>query len=148
MTITLADVTPIGLCISTQDLFDAKRFQSNFCDNIILRAKDPMMSPKLTALKRDLASVMTEKKFLDGHKTAIISNIDKILGIATSRFSKDESKMVEQLVMNGKGMIKRIIRANNFEDILAMEGEFKSKITLPVYELFIKSLKRSRINVI
>jgi len=56
--------------------------------------------------------------------------------------------MVERLVINGKDMIKKILRANNFEDILAMEGEFKSKITLPVYELFIKSLKRSKINVI
>jgi hypothetical protein len=85
---------------------------------------------------------------LAGYKAIITSNIDKILGIATSRYSKNEPKMVEQLIMNGKDMIKRILRANNFEDILAMEAEFKSKITLPVYELFIKSLKKSKIDVI
>lgn len=148
MALTLNDIKPIGLCITTQELFDTKRFLYNYCDGLILRSKDANLVNDLTTFKRELNSLRTQIKYLSGYKAIITSNIDKILGIATSRYSKDEPRMVEQLVMNGKNMIKKILAANNFEDILAMEGEFKSKITLPVYELFIKSLKRSKINVI
>jgi len=146
--LTLNDIKPIGLCITTQELFDTKRFLYNYCDGLILRSKDTNLVNDLTAFKRELNSLRTQIKYLAGFKAIVTSNIDKILGIATSRYSKDEPNMVERLVINGKDMIKKILRANNFEDILAMEGEFKSKITLPVYELFIKSLKRSKINVI
>jgi len=148
MALTLNDIKPIGLCITTQELFDTKRFLYNYCDGLILRSKDVNLVNDLTTFKRELNSMRTQIKYLSGYKAIITSNIDKILGIATSRYSKDELRMVEQLVMNGKNMIKKILAANNFEGILAMEGEFKSKITLPVYELFIKSLKRSKINVI
>ncbi len=148
MALTLNDIKPIGLCITTQELFDTKRFLYNYCDGLILRSKDANLVNNLTTFKRELNSMRTQIKYLSGYKAIITSNIDKILGIATSRYSKDEPRAVEQLVMNGKNMIKKILSANNFEDILAMEGEFKSKITLPVYELFIKSLKRSKINVI
>jgi len=146
--LTLNDIKPIGLCITTQELFDTKRFLYNYCDGLILRSKDTNLVNDLTAFKRELNSMRTQIKYLAGFKAIVTSNIDKILGIATSRYSRDEPKMVERLVMNGKSMIKKILMANNFEDILAMEGEFKSKITLPVYELFIKSLKRSKIDVI
>ena len=148
MALTLNDIKPIGLCITTQELFDTKRFLYNYCDSLILRGKDANLVNDLTAFKRELNSIRTQIKYLAGFKAIVTSNIDKILGIATSRYSEDEPKMVERLVMNGKSMIKKILMANNFEDILAMEGEFKSKITLPVYELFIKNLKRSKINVI
>jgi len=148
MVLTLNDIKPIGLCITTQELFDTKRFLYNYCDGLILRSKDVNLVNDLTAFKRELNSLRTQIKYLAGYKAIITSNIDKILGIASSRYSKNEPKMVEQLVMNGKDMIKKILRANNFEDVLVMEGEFKSRITLPVYELFIKSLKKSKINVI
>jgi len=148
MALTLNDIKPIGLCITTQELFDTKRFLYNYCDGLILRSKDTNLVNDLTVFKRDLNSLRTQIKYLAGYKAVITSNIEKILGIATSRYSKDEPKMVEQLTVNGKDMIKKILRANNFEDILAMENEFKSKITLPVYELFIKSLKSSKIDVI
>lgn len=144
MSITLADVTPIGLCISTQDLFDAKRFQSNFCDNLLLRARDQNMSPKLTALKRDLSSVMTEKKFLDGHKTAIISNIDKILGLVSSRYNQVDLRLAESVISNGKQLIEKVLAAESFESVSRLESQFKTKITLPVYELFMGSMKKSK----
>jgi hypothetical protein len=148
MALTLNDIKPIGLCITTQELFDTKRFLYNYCDGLIIRSKDDQLVNELTVFKRDLNTFRTQLKFLNGYKAIITSNIDKILGIATSRYSKDEPKMVEQLVMNGKDIIKKTLRTNSFEDILAMENEFKSKVTLPVYELFIKSLKKSDINVI
>ena len=148
MALTLNDIKPIGLCITTQELFDTKRFLYNYCDGLILRSKDANLVNDLTAFKRELNAFRTQPKYLAGYKAILTSNIDKILGIATSRYSKDEPKMVEQLVMNAKNMIKKILQANNFENILAMENEFKTKITLPVYELFIKNLKRSKINVI
>jgi len=148
MALTLNDIKPIGLCITTQELFDTKRFLHNYCDGLILRGKDTSLTNDLTAFKRDLNSFRAQLKFLNGYKAIITSNIDKILGIATSRYSKDEPRMVERLVMNGKDIIRKTLKTNNFEEILAMESEFKSKVTLPMYELFIKSLKRSSINVI
>jgi hypothetical protein len=50
--------------------------------------------------------------------------------------------------MNSKDLIKKILETNNFEEILDLEVEFKSKIVLPIYELFINDLKRSKINII
>jgi hypothetical protein len=148
MALTLNDIKPIGLCITTQELFDTKRFLYNYCDGLIIRSKDTNLVNDLTLFKKDLNSFRTQLKFLNGYKAIITNNIDKILGIATSRFSKDEPRMVEQLVMNAKDLIKKTLAANNFEEILAMENEFKTKVTLPIYELFIKSLKKSDINVI
>jgi hypothetical protein len=148
MALTLNDIKPIGLCITTQELFDTKRFLYNYCDGLIIRSKDDQLVNELTVFKRDLNTFRTQLKFLNGYKAIITNNIDKILGIATSRYSKDEPRMVEQLTMNGKDIIKKTLKANSFEEILAMENEFKTKVTLPLYELFIKSLKKSNINVI
>lgn len=144
MTLTLSDITPIGLCIATQDLFDAKRFQQNFCDNLLLRARDKNLEPKLTMLKRELNSTSTEKKFLEGHKTAIINNIDKILSLVSSRYSQINFRVVETIVSDGKQLINEVLRADSFEKIAELEPLFKSKITLPVYELFIQYLKKTK----
>lgn len=148
MPLTLADVTPIGLCIATQDLFDAKRFQSNFCDNLILRARDQRLEPKLTSLKRDLNSIITEKKFLDGHKTAIINNIDKIIGLVSSRYLQVDIRLAESVISSGKELIEKIMFADNFEQIDRLESSFKTKITLPVYELFMGYMKRSKVSIV
>jgi len=144
MVLTLHDVTPIGLCIATQDLFDAKRFQSNFCDNLLLRAKDAKLGFRLTNLKRELNSITTQKKFLDGHKTAIISNIDKILGLVSSRYTQTDLRSTERIITDGKELIDKVIFANSFEEIATLEPVFKSKITLPVYEMFADSVKKSK----
>jgi hypothetical protein len=60
--------------------------------------------------------------------------------LVSSRYSK--------ILMSSKDLIKKILETNNFEEILDLEVEFKSKIVLPIYELFINDLKRSKINVI
>ncbi len=148
MVLTIHDVTPMGLCIATQDLFDTKRFQANFCDNLLLRVKDAKLGSKLTNLKRELNSIMTQNKFLDGHKTAIISNIDKILGLVSSRYVQIDLKLAEKIIEDGKELIDKLVLSNSFEDIAALESVFKSKITLPVYELFTTSMKRSNIKMV
>jgi hypothetical protein len=148
MVLTIHDVTPMGLCIATQDLFDAKRFQANFCDNLLLRSKDAKLGFKLTNLKRELNSIITQKKFLDGHKTAIISNIDKILGLVASRYAETDLKVAEKIVEDGKELIDKVMFSNSFEDIAALDPVFKTKITLPVYGLFTSSMKRSNIKMV
>jgi len=148
MPLTLADITPVALCVATQDLFDAKRFQSNFCDNILLRTKDEYLEPSLIRIKRDLNSSITEKKFLEGHKTAIISNIDKIIGLVSSRYARVDLKSTGSVVAEAKELIERIMLANSFEDVAKLEPVFRSKITLPVYSMFIEYLKMSKIQVI
>lgn len=148
MVLTLSEITPIGLCIATQDLFDAKRFQANFCDNLLLRLRDAKIGPKLTVLKRELNSTMTEGKFLDGHKAAIISNIDKILGLVSSRYAQNNFKSVEKVTEDGKELINKTMFSNSFEKIAALEPVFKTKITLPVYELFADSMKKSNVRMI
>lgn len=146
MSLTLADVTPIGLCVTTQALFDAKRFQTNFCDNLLLRTEDKVIRPKLVSLKKDLYAI--EKKFLDGHKTVIISNIDRIIGLVSSRYLKVDLRLTESVVSNGKELIVKVLACETFEEIARLESEFKKRITLAVYELFIGYMKRSKVSII
>jgi len=148
MSLTLNDVTPVGLCIATQDLFDAKRFQTNFCDNIILRFKDSNLVPKLINVKRQLNASEMEKKFVEGHKTAIVSNIDKIISLVLSRYAQSDLRLVEDIVSNGKELIDKVLMTSSFGQISMLEPVFKMKITLPVYELFISSMKKSNISMV
>ncbi len=142
--LTLNDITPVGLCIVTQDMFDARRFRANFCDNLLLRARDKKLGPSLTSIKMELNSVAAERKFLDGHKIDIINNIDKILASVSSRYSMVDLKAVEGVVTNGKELIEKVLAANSFNSIAVLEPEFRSKITLPVYGLFTEYMKKSR----
>lgn len=144
MIVTLAEITPIGICIATQELFDAKRFQANFCDNILLRNKDESVEDILISIKRELNSSSTLKKFLDGYKVVIISNIDKIIGFVVSRFAKTELKLAEGVVAEAKSLIDKITLANSFDDIARLEPIFRSKITFPVYEMFSKDIKNRK----
>ncbi|MEM5882805.1 MAG: hypothetical protein QXQ77_01015 [Candidatus Aenigmatarchaeota archaeon] len=143
MPITLADITPVALCISTQELFDAKRFQLNFCDNLLLRARDEILEPTLTKIKRELNTKGLEKKFLEGYKAVIISNIDKIVGLVASRYSKIDLKLSQSVITEGKDLIEKVSSAESFEEIAKLEPIFKSKITLPVYEMFLSYLKQT-----
>jgi len=147
MTLTMHDTKPIGLCISTQELFDTKRYLLNFCDGLLLRGNDPTLKTKLTIVKRELNAFRTQQKFLDGHKAVIVSNIDKIIGLV-DRYSKANPNEVEEVKNNGKNLIQKVLGAQAFDDILKLEGEFKGKITLPIYQLFIYDLKRSNIKMI
>ena len=148
MTLTLHDIKPIGLCITTEDLFDTKKFLHSFCDSFILRGKDIALKNDLTSMKREMNAFMSRNKFLDGYKAIITSNIEKILCLVSSRYDKVEPKSVERITMNGKDLMKKILKINSFEEILGLEAEFKTKITLPTYELFLRGLKRSRVDII
>jgi hypothetical protein len=68
--------------------------------------------------------------------------------LVASRYAKVEPNRVERIIMDGKSLIKKIINTKSFEEIPVLEAEFKSKITLPIYELFIGELKKSNITVI
>jgi len=148
MALTMHDIKPIGLCITTEELFDTKRFILNYCDGLILRGNDTNLANELTKIKRELNAFRTQIKFLEGYKAIITCNIDKILGLVASRYVKSEPRAVERIIMDGKTLIKKIINTKGFEEIPVLEAEFKSKITLPIYELFIRDLKKSNITVI
>jgi hypothetical protein len=137
--ITFQEIEPIGLCIATQHLLD-KRFRSNFGDTVILRDKDATLEPSLTKIKRELNSGMSDRKYLEGHKMAIVNNIDKILALA-GRYSTTSLNETDAIVTSGKAIMKKVLFSESFDELGSMEGEFKSKITLPVYELFMKKCK-------
>lgn len=142
MSVTISDIMPVSLCLATEELFDARRFRSNFGDNIIMRSKDPKLSPRLTKVKREFNSMMTEQNFLQGYKAAILGNMDKILSLV-ARYANIDLHGVEAVVSNGKSIMEKVIFAEDFEQIKQLEPEFKSKVMLPVYSLFMKSMKRS-----
>lgn len=144
MPITLNDMTPVSLCIATQELFDGKRYRQNFCDNILLRANDKSLEQHIVPLKRELNAMNTQPKFLHGHKAAIISNIDKILSLASARYAKVNYKAVESIVAEGRALIKKVIFSENFQQLDSLESVFKSKVSLPVYSLFMESMKSAR----
>lgn len=148
MSITMHEVVPIGLCLATQDMIDTKRFQQNFADNIVLRAMDRSLTSQLTPIKRELNSSSSQNKYLNGHKTAIVSNIDKIIAIVASRYSEMDLNLVDSIIYNGKLIIGRVLNADSFDKIGQLDPLFRSKITLPVYDLFTRHLKKSRISMI
>ena len=147
MVLTMQDTRPIGLCLATQDLFDTKRYLLNFCDGLLLRGDDAALKTKLTIVKRELNAFRTQQKFLEGHKLVIVSNIDKIIGLV-DRYSKANPNEVYEVKKNGKDLIQKVLVVQGFDGILKLENEFKSKITLPIYQLFIYDLKRSNIKMI
>ncbi len=148
MVLTLNEIRSIGLCVTTQELFDTKRFLYNYCDSLILRGKDDQLKNNLIGVKREMNALTTQRKFLDGYKAIITNNIDKILSLVSSRYEKIEPNDVRKIGMNGRDLIKKTLKSNSFEEILSLEGEFKSKITLPTYELFLNELKRSNVKII
>jgi len=141
------DTKPIGLCVATQELFDTKRYLLNFCDGLLLRGNDLALKTKLTAVKRELNAYRTQQKFLEGHKTVIVSNIDKIIGLV-DRYSTANPNEVEEVKRSGREIMQKVLNMGTFDEILKLEDQFKSKITLPVYQLFINDLKRSQIKMI
>lgn len=148
MAITMHDIRPIGFCVSTLDLFDTKKFLQSYCDGLVLRGDDPRLANRLTQFKRDLNSVMSQQKYLDGYKAIIANNIDKIMALVEARYAKTFSSDVESVRVNGKKLIDRILEARSFDAIGDMEDEFKSKMVLPTYRLFVDDLKKSKIQFI
>jgi len=139
--LTMHDILPISLCLATQDLLDTKKFQSSFSDNLILRLKDEELSEDLLMIKRDLNSFLSEERFLDGYKAVIISYIDKIIGLVNSRYIKVDMKLASEVIESAREIIGKVIKAKNFQEISTLESVFKSKVTLPVYHLFLESIK-------
>jgi hypothetical protein len=137
--ITMQELEPLALCMATQQLFD-RRFRSNFADNLLLRDRDIKLGPSLVKIKRELNSTISESKYLEGHKTTIINNIDRILALVT-RYAGVNLRTVESIVRGGKDIIKKVMAAESFDEIGQMESMFKSQITLPVYELFTEKSK-------
>lgn len=140
--ITMQEIEPVAICLATQHLFD-RRFRSNFADNLLLRDRDAMLEPSLVKIKRELNSMRTEAKYLEGHKMDIISSMDRILALVT-RYVGVNLRTVETIVKNGKDIIIKVMAAESFDEIGNMEAMFKSQITLPVYGLFVEKSKRSR----
>jgi len=141
MALTIHDLTPISLCIATQELFDAKRYKLNFCDYLLLRARDQKLEPRITDMKRDLNSILSSERFLDGHKAAIISNIDKIISLVASRYLRVDLKVTQEVVANAKELLAKVMYASSFEEIGTLEPDFRRKVTLPVYQLFAREMK-------
>lgn len=147
MVLSMQDTKPVGLCMATQELFDTKRYLLNFCDGFLLRGKDQTLNVGLSNLKKELNTFRNEQKFIGGHKAVIINNIDKIIS-SIDRYAKDEPVEVDDIKRNAINLVKKLLEADNFESILKLESEFKSKITLPVYQLYINDLKRSGIKMV
>ncbi|MBU5687949.1 MAG: hypothetical protein KQA41_02630 [Candidatus Aenigmarchaeota archaeon] len=120
----------------------------NYCDNTLLRGGDPSLSNKLNSLKRDLNSIRTQQKFLDGYKTVMINNIDKIIALVESRYGKTFSEDVELVKKSGRNIIEKIMNAQSFDEIAILEDVFKTNVVLPTYRLFIDDMKKLKINIV
>lgn len=142
MPLTLRDMKPIGLCTTTEELFDTRRFLMNFCDGLLMGDIDSSLKNRINFTKRDMNSFRTQGSFLPGYKTIIANNIDRIMRMVDSRFKKSNPSEVNKLLNDGKQMISLILNAQHFDDVAKLEADFKSKISLPVYHMFLGSMKK------
>lgn len=140
--ITLADLNPIAFCLATDDLFDFKNFQASFCDYLILRERNRELENFLIPMKRELNSSVSQRKYLEGYKIVIIRNLDKIISLVNSRYRSLDARKVERIARDTRGLIKKVILAEDFLKVTELEPEFRTKILLPVYGLFTNLLKR------
>ncbi len=144
MPLTIRDMKPVGLCITTEELFDTKRFLGNFCDGLLMSDIDASLKNRINYVKREMNAFRTRANFLHGYKSILADNIDKILRITTSRYKKSNFKEVNEITTDGREIIRKILNAQEFENIATLEVDFKNKISLPVYHLFLENLKRER----
>jgi hypothetical protein len=142
------DVSPIGLCIVTQDLLDIRRYKGDFGDFTLLRMKDKNIETQIFDLKRQLNSRLSEAKFLEGHKAVIVSNIDKIISLVSSRYSQINLRQSEKIIEAAKDVMSMVMMASNFDQIAELEPGFRSKVTLPVYDLFVDYLKTQSLRLV
>jgi len=139
---TMQEMEPLALCIVTQQMFD-RRFRTAFCDSTLLRDRDLKLEPEILRMKREMNSGMTERKYLEGHKANIINNLDKIVALV-GRYARADVHGAEAVVKNGKDMMRKVLAAGSFDEISGMDAEFKTKITLAVYELFVRHSKMTQ----
>lgn len=130
---------PLALALATQELLDSKRFRRNFCDNLILGQRE-RLQPQLLNLKRELNLSETSKKFFEGYKITIISNLDKIIGLV-SRQLKANPATIQKIVASCKNIMEEVLNAESFEKISQLEPKFKSEVTLELFKL----MKETRI---
>ena len=140
--ITMQEMEPLALCIVTQQMFD-RHFNAAFCDNMLLRERDLKLEPELMRMKREMSSGMTGRKYLEGHKADILNNLDRIVALVP-RYAKSDMHGVEAVVRNGKEMMHKVLSAESFEDLSSMDAEFKTKILLAVYELYLRHSKMTQ----
>ena len=139
---TMQEMEPLALCIVTQQMFD-RRFRTGFCDNTLLRDRDLKLEPEILRMKREMNSGMTERKYLEGHKANIINNIDRIVALV-ARYAKADVHGTEAVMRNGKDIMRKVLAADSFDEISSMDAEFKTRITLAVYELFVRHSKMTQ----
>jgi hypothetical protein len=121
-----------------EELLDAKRFREGFCDYSLFRIPHSETRSALTALKQELNSFTTQRKFLPGYKAVLLTNLDRIVS-ETTRFVRVDPTLVEEVVMSGRDLIRRVLEADSFEEIAKLGPDFKKKIALPIYKLFASS---------
>jgi hypothetical protein len=139
--ITLAELTPVALCIQTDDLFDFKTLQSSFGDHIVLRERDQELSELIIQTKRELNSTLQQIKFLDGYKLVLVRNLDRIMSLVQSRYSSIDKDATDKVLMSCRNLIKKVLIAENFQKIQELEPIFKREVLLKVYTLFSQILK-------
>ncbi|MCD6403060.1 MAG: hypothetical protein J7K98_01885 [Candidatus Aenigmarchaeota archaeon] len=140
--LTLHDALPLGLCLTTQELLDVKKFLLNFCDGILLKSNDEVLKRKIANVKRELNAFKVQQKFLEGYKAVVLNNLDRIMNLVVSRFSGVDEREVENIINKAKQLMNKVLNAQSFEDLIGLDQEFKKDITLPVYELYLKAEKR------
>jgi hypothetical protein len=139
--IALAELTPVALCIQTDDLFDFKTLQSSFGDHIVLRERDQELSELIIQTKRELNSTLQQIKFLDGYKLVLVRNLDRIMSLVQSRYSSIDKDATDKVLMSCRNLIKKILIAENFQKIQELEPIFKREVLLKVYALFSQTQK-------
>ncbi|MDI6806904.1 MAG: hypothetical protein QMD14_03800 [Candidatus Aenigmarchaeota archaeon] len=133
MPLTIADLMPLALCLATQELLDTKRFRKSFCDNLLLGRRDDLQL-RLLNLKRELNLSETGRKFFDGYKATIISNLDKIIGLV-SAYTKVNPTITQHIVSTCKNIMGEILLVDSFEKISEFESKFRSEVTLQLFRL-------------
>lgn len=138
---TLADIAPLAFCIQTDDLFDVKNFQSSFGDHLLLREREAEFEEFLMDMKRRINLSTTQREFLEGYKLVLVRNLDKIMSLVSSRYSTLDKKSVDLIVSTLKQIIRKVLVAEDFQKIQELEPNFRRNVMLPVYSLFLKSIK-------
>jgi len=90
-----------------------------------MHTKDENLQEKLVSIKRELNSYSTEQKFLQGHKTAIVNNMDKINALVASRFIEQDLRSVESIIAHSKDLMTKVLNASSFDEIAALEPTFR-----------------------
>lgn len=146
MAITMHDIKPIGLCVTTLELFDTRKFLLNYCEGQLIKGEDRNLVNRISEFRKELSRF--QLKFLEGYKAIVASNIDKIIALVEARYGKTYSPDVDVVKRSGRRLINTVLNAQGFEMISSLESEFKTNIMQPTYRLFIDEMKKSHIDIV